>query len=146
MTAFPPFPTVLSALWRERGLAWAVFAAALAQGALVLAGLPGWPCPLKSATGIPCPGCGLTRATAALLRGDIPASLRAHAFAPLVVLALLFTGLALLLPEGSRRALVGRAESFERRTGATAAALVVLLIYWLVRLLFFPEALAAAAG
>jgi hypothetical protein len=146
MTAFQPFPTVLSALWREKGLAWAVFAAALAQGGLALAGLPGWLCPMKAATGVPCPGCGLTRAIAALLRGDLLASLRAHAYAPLIVLALLLTGLTLLLPKSSRLAFISRVESFERRTGVTAIALVCLLVYWLARLLFFPEVLFEVAG
>jgi hypothetical protein len=146
MTAFPLFPPVLSALWRERGLAWAVVAAAGAQVALVLAGLPGWLCPMKAATGIPCPGCGLTRATAALFRGDLSASLRTHAYAPLIVLALLLTGLTLLLPKSSRLAFISRVESFERRTGVTAIALVGLLVYWLARLLFFPEVLVAVAG
>ena len=146
MTAFPPFPPVLSALWRERGLAWAVVAAAGAQVALVLAGLPGWLCPMKAATGIPCPGCGLTRATVALLRGDLSASLRTHAYAPLIVLALLLTGLTLLLPKDARLAFIAGVESFERRTGVTAIALVGLLVYWLARLLFFPEVLAEVAG
>jgi hypothetical protein len=144
--SFSNFPPVLSSLWREKGLAWAVFAAAAAQGALVLAGLPGWPCLFKSATGVPCPGCGLTRAVAALLRGDPYASLRVHAYAPLLVLALLLTGLALLLPKGSRLAFVSRVERIERRTGVTAIALVGLLVYWLARLIFFPEALARVAG
>jgi hypothetical protein len=127
-------------------LAWAVFAAALAQGALALAGLPGWLCPMKAATGVPCPGCGLTRAIAALFRGDVSASLRMHAYAPFIVLALLLTGLTLLLPKSSRLAFIARVESFERRTGVTAIALVCLLVYWLARLLFFPEVLFEVAG
>jgi len=121
-------------------------AAALAQVLLLAAGLPGWLCPMKAATGVPCPGCGLTRATAALFRGDLSASLRTHAYAPLIVLALLLTGLALLLPKSSRLAFVSRVESFERRTGVTAIALVGLLVYWLARLLFFPEVLVEVAG
>lgn len=50
-------------------------------------------CPLASIAGIPCPGCGLTRATLALAHGDVQ-----HAFAlhPLVfVLAPLFVGAVL---------------------------------------------------
>ena len=45
-------------------------------------------CPLASVLGVPCPGCGLTRATLALMRGDLQHALELH---PLVfVLAPLF--------------------------------------------------------
>ena len=45
-------------------------------------------CPLASVLGVPCPGCGLTRATLALLHGDLKHALELH---PLVlVLAPLF--------------------------------------------------------
>ncbi|HET7541784.1 MAG TPA: DUF2752 domain-containing protein [Polyangiaceae bacterium] len=47
-------------------------------------------CPLASVVGVPCPGCGLTRATLALARGDLKHALELH---PLVlVLAPLFIG------------------------------------------------------
>lgn len=45
-------------------------------------------CPLASVFGVPCPGCGLTRATLALAHGDLSRALELH---PLVfVLAPLF--------------------------------------------------------
>jgi lysylphosphatidylglycerol synthetase-like protein (DUF2156 family) len=45
-------------------------------------------CPLASVFGVPCPGCGLTRATLALAHGDLKHALELH---PLVlVLAPLF--------------------------------------------------------
>ena len=40
-------------------------------------------CPMATVLGIPCPGCGLTRATLALLRGDVRGALALH---PLVLL------------------------------------------------------------
>lgn len=47
-------------------------------------------CPSATLLGIPCPGCGLTRATLALLRGDVRGALALH---PLVfILAPLFAG------------------------------------------------------
>ena len=35
-------------------------------------------CPMAGVLGIPCPGCGLTRATLALLRGDVRGAFRLH--------------------------------------------------------------------
>ena len=64
---------------------------ALFCGAVALAVHVDFPlCPLASAFGIPCPGCGLTRATLALLHGDVRAALHFH---PLVwLLSPLFIG------------------------------------------------------
>ena len=42
----------------------------------------GTSCLLASTTGLPCPGCGITRATLALLRGDFAESLR---FFPMLI-------------------------------------------------------------
>ncbi len=39
-------------------------------------------CPLYQMTGLWCPGCGMTRATHALLRGDIPAAFGFNLFFP----------------------------------------------------------------
>ena len=41
-------------------------------------------CPIRLCTGVACPGCGLTRATSRLLRGDLSGALVYH---PLVLLA-----------------------------------------------------------
>ena len=42
-------------------------------------------CPFAIITRHPCPGCGLTRATLSLLRGDVIAAVHFHPLAPVVV-------------------------------------------------------------
>lgn len=49
--------------------------------------LPGL-CVLRQTTGIPCPGCGLTRAVVAAVHGDWNLSFAQHRLGPLVVLFL----------------------------------------------------------
>jgi hypothetical protein len=79
----------------------AVGGLALCGASLLLPEVPGYPgisCPLRAATGIPCPLCGLTTSMRALLAVDPATSL---ALNPLGPGALLVTGIALL---GWRRA------------------------------------------
>ncbi|AII48301.1 hypothetical protein KR52_03910 [Synechococcus sp. KORDI-52] len=52
-------------------------------------GLPGLSCPLRELTGVPCPTCFLTRATAAALTGDLNGSLQWHLFGPVTAVGLL---------------------------------------------------------
>ena len=68
-------------------------------------GLPGLGCPLRALTGVPCPTCFLTRATAAALTGDLSGSLQWHLFGPVVAVVLvLWSVVALrqrrLIPRG----------------------------------------------
>jgi Protein of unknown function (DUF2752) len=63
------------------GLAAAVGLSWLPQQ--VGAGLP--LCLFRELLGLPCPGCGMTRALHALAHGEVAAALRYHPLAPLVV-------------------------------------------------------------
>ncbi|MDW3213524.1 MAG: DUF2752 domain-containing protein [Ilumatobacteraceae bacterium] len=67
------------------------------------------PCPFRTLTGWWCPGCGLTRATHHLLRGDIVQALRFHLFV-VVVLAAIVAAWAVWLVASTGRS-VGRAMS-----------------------------------
>lgn len=113
---------------------------------LTALGLPGWPCPLLHGLGVPCPGCGLSRAALELLRGEWRASLSHHAFAPLLLAALAMIGVASLLPEARRLSLAGAVERLERRTGLSAILLVALVLYWIARWTFARETLPWLAG
>jgi hypothetical protein len=137
----PGWPdTLLASLLRDRRVALVVTAVAAAQVLAVATGVGGWPCPLKSAVGIPCPGCGLTRASVALLRGEFAAAFGAHAFAPLLLVGLAAFAVAALLPAARREAFAGFVGRFERRTRASYVVVAALLLYWSVRLLFLPGA------
>jgi len=137
-TVFSPISTLL----RDRKFGLILTGAAGLHIGLLSLGLPSWDCPFFKLTGIPCPGCGLTRACLLLLRGDVQASIKFHAFAPvfLVLISILIIGT--LLPRSLTEPLIHKAETLERQTGLTIIILGGLILYWLARLVFFPTAFA----
>jgi len=134
--AFAP----ISPLLRDRKFALVVAGTAGVQIALVSLSLPGWVCPFFRVTGIPCPGCGLTRAVILLLKGDVQGSLRFHAFAPILLLTAVSLILFLVLPRSITQPTIAKVELLEQRTGFTVIILVGLILYWLARLLFMQTA------
>jgi len=78
-------------------------------------------CLFRTATGFPCPGCGMTRAVLLLMQLRVGAALGAHPAAPVVVAAALAWGIH--PPRWSPR----------HRDGLYALALVALLAVWAVR-------------
>ena len=77
----------------RQGLCGLAVLAVLFAGAYLSASILGWGCPLQHFTGVPCPGCGLSRAAFALLRLDFMAAVRYHPMIcvlPPVVLYVLF--------------------------------------------------------
>jgi len=103
-------------------------------------GYPAWECPLFRLTGVPCPGCGLTRACTLLLSGDVHSSMKFHAFAPVFILMIAILIISSLLPRSVAEPLIHKAEALERQTGLTIIILGGLILYWLARLLVFPTA------
>ncbi len=137
-----PFASLL----RSRPATVLLAGVAALQLGLALSGLPTWPCPLATGFGIPCPGCGLSRATLELLRGQWRAALTHHAFAPFLLLAMGVIGATSLLPERLRRPFIDGVERWEQRTGLTAVLLVGLVVYWIARWIFARETLLLLAG
>ncbi len=125
---------VFSAILANRTETLAIVGAGALQIGLHLAGLPGWACPFKQLTGIPCPGCGLTTATGQLVHAEFGASLRTHAFAPIFVAAFLLMVIVIVLPKDLSQRLVSAIAQVERTSGATAWVLTALMVYWIVRL------------
>jgi hypothetical protein len=133
-TAFSP----ISSLLRDRKFGLILTGAAGLHLGLLSLGLPSWDCPFFKLTGIPCPGCGLTRACLLLLRGDVQASIKFHAFAPVFLLLISILIIGTLLPRSLTEPLIHKAETLERQTGLTIIILGGLILYWLARLVFFP--------
>lgn len=87
--------------------------------------LPGMSCPIFALTGIPCPGCYLTRATAAALVGNLRESVILHALGPVVAVSLVAWSIAAIT---SREIVPFRVRERDVVLWAT-----VLFSYWLVR-------------
>ena len=111
--------------------------AAAGAAALGIAALAVWTgaslCPFALVTGVPCPGCGLGRATIALLSGRPADAFRCH---PLVFAALPALAAALASRTAWARPLLRRSDAAraERAVTAIAAALFVSFIaVWIAR-------------
>lgn len=111
-----------------------VFLAGVIHLGINLVGLPGWVCPIRAATGLPCPGCGLTTSVIQFLHGDFVESLETHAFGPIFLLILLIMAAALIAPSNLRQQLVVFIDRLETRFGLTAWLLLILFVYWGIRL------------
>lgn len=91
-------------------------------------------CPHKLLTGMPCPGCGITRSLMSLYRGDLLQSVAYHAFGPAVLLACVL-GIGALAYELATRRDVLRPYLFHR--GAGVALGLALGLYHAARLVHF---------
>lgn len=91
-------------------------------------------CPFRAVTGLPCPGCGMTRAFCALGHGDLSGAFGYNALAPFVFAAALLVwahALATVLKLDSARAALERLKPTQR---AASFMLAVTLVWWVVRL------------
>ena len=131
---------VLALLLEKRTTGLIIVGAAIVHTVLVTLGLPSWQCPIRTTLGVPCPGCGLSRATDALLHGDWRTSLTYHAFVPLFLVAFLLIAVVTVLPSAKNRLIVDWIGQMERRTKISAVLLITFMAYWLIRMLFFREA------
>lgn len=125
----------LAPLMRQRLLCRLMLAAVLLLGAGSLKGWHLWSCPFAELTGLPCPGCGMTRAFLAMARGDWSSALRLHPFAPFFALVGLICSVVSLLPEGLARRISDQTERLERKTKLPAIVLIIFAFFGLLRML-----------
>jgi hypothetical protein len=91
-------------------------------------------CAFKGVTGLPCPLCGGTRATQALLRGDF---VRAHYLnmAALPVLVAMVSGaIALTMEAMCGRVIIDGGAILQRLRGFLPALALLFFLYWIVHL------------
>lgn len=125
----------LGPLLRQQALCRAII---LCMGTLAVAAMMGvslWPCTFADVTGLPCPGCGLTRGGLALMRGDWRAALLFHPFTPFFFILGALVGIGAILPKTKLEVLAGRVERFEQKTKLTMLFLAAVLSFSLLRML-----------
>lgn len=124
---------LLTPILRHRRVSGVLLALGIGLVGLRAAGIDSWICPLHALTGVPCPGCGLTRATVALLRGQLRAAWGLHPFAPLVLLFAALLVAATFLPAAARDKLIDAVEHLERRTRVAHVLAFALALFGAVR-------------
>jgi hypothetical protein len=127
---------VIAEIVRQRTLTMVMAAVGVVQVISTLLGMTLYPCPFLHATGVPCPGCGASRACAALLRGRFRDAFRLHLFAPFFLLAIAIFIFASFLSESARLRFTQRLADFENATKITQLLLAAAIVYWLFRLLY----------
>ena len=94
-------------------------------------------CPMKAASGLPCPGCGITRSMVHCSRGDFPGAFRHHPLGPAMWLAAIIGASSIAWPGRMRSRLHAfwypRREAFDR---AIIGGVVLLMLFGLLRILF----------
>ncbi len=127
----------LARLLRQRSMCRGILAALLVLGFGAWMNWHLWPCVFAEITGLPCPGCGLTRATVALVHGDWRTSWAYHPFAGFFLFVGILVAAGGLLQPFRVEALAAKVEVFERRTKLPAIILVALVCFGLLRMLGF---------
>lgn len=131
-------PVVFAPLLRERAVCLALLGTCMGLVIANAFGISLWKCAFRETTGLPCPGCGMTRGMSALVRGHWRDALHFHPFAPLFAIAAAIMLLSGVLPEAKRIRLVEGIGWLERKTGFAFLTLMALMAYGLWRMFHGP--------
>ncbi len=129
------FTPALAPIMQQRSFLIILAGFAFVQIGLTAAGWQGWQCPIYFVSGMPCPGCGLSRAMALIIQGHWQAAFDMHAFAPIFLIAVMFFAVTAAMPRRLQQTVMLRVADLERRTGIMIIAMVAMFTYWGLRLL-----------
>ncbi len=132
------FPALFAPLLRERDVSLGMLGVCMGLAVANTFGISLWKCTFRETTGLPCPGCGMTRGMAALLRGRVHEAIGWHPFTPVFAIAALVMLVAGLLPEDKRLALADKIAKIEQRTGFALLTLIAMLLFGLWRMWHGP--------
>ena len=128
------FAPTLALIMQNRWLLALIAGLAILQVGLAAAGWRGWQCPIHFISGVPCPGCGLSRAMALFIQGKWQTAIEVHAFAPLLAVAVGFLAITAIMPRGLHHQAARRVAAWEKRSGIVAFVVLAMFIYWGLRL------------
>lgn len=128
------WPVILTPLLGDRRLCVLIGGAPVLLAAVNALGIHFWRCPFNALTGLDCPGCGMTRAGAALLAGDFKTALTYHPLALPMALFFGFIMAAAIAPEAWRRGLTVKCEAIESKCPVAICFLAVFVIFGFARL------------
>jgi hypothetical protein len=124
----------LAPVLRDRRLCLFFTAAPALLAVASVLGLELWHCPFHRLTGLDCPGCGMTRAGAAMLTGDFRQALAHHPLAPALALVAALMAAAAVMPAPWRERLAAAVGRVERQFPVVAVFLLAFLAFGVARL------------
>ena len=128
------FSPALALIMQNRWILIFIAGLAILQVGLTAAGWRGWPCPIRIISGVPCPGCGLSRATALFIQGQWQSAIEVHAFAPIIAVGFGFLVITAVMPRSLQHRAARRVAAWERRTAIVTLVVLAMFIYWGLRL------------
>ena len=132
-------PAIFAPMLRERAICLGLFGAGILLVTANMFGVSLWRCFFHDYTGMPCPGCGLTRGMSALARGDLAKAVAWHPFTPLFAFGAALMLTATVLPLGTRTRLADVVEAVERRTGITLILIGFFVAFGVWRMIVHPH-------
>jgi len=128
------FAPTLALIMQNRWFLALIAGLAIVQVGLAAAGWRGWQCPIHLISGVPCPGCGLSRAMALFIQGKWQTAIEVHAFAPILAVAVGFLAITAIMPRSLQHQAARRVAALEKRSGIVSVVVLAMFIYWGLRL------------